>query len=357
MKFLGKLSILLILSILLTGCVPKKIIDNINIESAAAFDKLAEDKFIGTLLTQEYLPDKSIKNNTFTSKASLRRDLMLNLQKESSKPIVTGGVLVSIFGDKLVDDGIIEFVDTYQRDPGIGARNFLATSHGSALEILKGDYGPQGNSSYLNDLIEHNIERGDVPVTNLHIFLRDYYMKGKDPYLPEIRQLAPNKVEISGMSMFNGDKEVYILPKKKMFYFKMMVDNHTEGSYRVHLSKGIDADVKSISSKHKYKLSKENPGHVTIELKLVGVIKEYTGSRLTPKAVKKIEKKLEEEIKEECLKLIETFKKENTDPVGFGFLHRKYIRGYDFKNWKDDYQKLTVKINCKVRIAETGVID
>ncbi|MEH7123798.1 Ger(x)C family spore germination protein [Bacillus sp. JJ1773] len=357
MRNRGKLSILLILSILLSGCVQRKVIDNINIESAAAFDKLAEGKFIGTLLTQEYLPDKSIKNNTYTSEASLRRDLMLNLQKESSKPIVTGGVLVSIFGDKLVDEGIIDFVDTYQRDPSIGARNFLATSHGSALEILKGDYGPEGNSNYINDLIEHNIQRGDVPETNLHIFLRDYYMKGKDPYLPELRQIAQNKMEISGLSIFRNDKEVYVLPKKEMFYFKLLVDKHTEGSYRVHLEKGKDADVKSITSKHKFKLSKEKPLHVAIDIKTVGVIKEYTGERLTPKVVKEIEKKLEKDINEKCLELIKRFQKEKVDPIGFGFLHRKYIRGYDFKKWKDDYQNLTVKINTKVRIAETGVID
>ncbi|KAB2334779.1 Ger(x)C family spore germination protein [Cytobacillus depressus] len=351
------LSILFMLILLLSGCVQRSVIDNINIETAAAFDQLAEGRFIGTILAQEYLPDKSIANNTFSSKAELRRDLMLNLQKESSKPIKSGGILVTIFGDKLVKKGIIDFVDTYQRDPSIGARNYLATSHGSALQILKGDYGPEGNSAYISDLIDQNIERGDVPDTNLHIFLRDYYMKGKDPYLPELRQLAKNKVEISGLSLFNEDKEVYVLPKRKMFYFKLLVDNHTEGSYRVHIGKGKDADVKSITSKHKYKLSKKNPLHVIIDIKTVGVIKEYTGARLTPKVVKKIEKKLEKEIEEECLKLVEKFKKENTDPIGFGFFQRKYNRGYDFNKWKDDYQKLTVTVNCKVRIAETGVID
>lgn len=357
MKNCVGLSFLLILSILLSGCVQRKVIDNINIESAAAFDKLAEGKFIGTILTQEYLPDKSIRNNTYTSEANLRRDLMMNLQKESSKPIVTGGVLVSIFGDKLVDEGIIDFVDTYQRDPSIGARNYLTTANGSALEILKGDYGPEGNSAYINDLIEHNIQYGDMPDTNLHIFLRDYYMKGKDPYLPELKQLAPNKMEISGLSIFRKDTEVDVLPKKDMFYFKLLVDNHTEGSYRVHLEKGKDADVKSITSKHKFKLSKEKPLHVTIDIKIVGVIKEYTGDRLTPKLVNEIEKNLEKVINEKCLELIKRFQKKKSDPVGFGFLHRKYIRGYDFNKWEDDYQNLTVKVNTKVRIAETGVID
>lgn len=353
---MNKFPFLLFLLFFLSGCVQKFIIDDVNIMTGAAFDQLEEDKFIGSLLIQDYLPDKSIENKIYTAEGRLRRDLLLNVQKQSSREMVTGGLIVTIFGEKLVNSGIVDFVKILQRDPSIGARNFLATSEGSALDIIKGEYGPEGNSTYLYNLFDHNINRYDVPRTNLHIFLRDYHKNGKDPYLPKLKKISPKVVEIGGLSLFKGDKEVVVLPKDKMFYFKLMVDRHIKGSLSFNLRKGKSANVKSISSKYKYKISKTSPSKVMIDIKIKGVIKEFTGGELTETRIKDIEKALEKKVEEECLKLVKQFQEKNIDPLGFGNLHIKKIRGYNFDNWEDDYQKMTVKINCNVDIAETGVI-
>lgn len=340
-----------------TGCVPKSIIDDINIEAASAFDELEDDTFIGTVLIQEYLPDQSTENKTFTATANLRRDLLLNIQRQSSEPLHLGGLMVTIFGDKLADRGIIDFVDNYQRDPSIGARNFLATSSGSALQILKGEYGPRGNSDYLNNLIEHNMRYRDLPKTNLHIFIRDYYTKGKDPYLPELRQINNKEVEISGLSLFKKDREVHVLPTEKMFFFKLLADRHSNGSFKVDLGIDKEAEIKSIASKRKIKLSKKYPSEVVIHIKIKGVIPEYTGDKITPQIVKEVEKALKKEVNNKCLSLVKQFQEQGIDPIGFGFYHRKQIRGYDFKMWEEDYKRLTFKIKTDVKIVETGVVE
>ncbi|WP_313804949.1 Ger(x)C family spore germination protein [Cytobacillus sp.] len=349
--------ILLFLMLLTTGCVPKSIIDDINIEAASAFDELEDDTFVGTVLIQEYLPDQSTENKTFTATAKLRRDLLLNIQRQSSEPLHLGGLMVTIFGDKLADRGIMDFVDNYQRDPSIGARNYLATSSGSALQILKGEYGPRGNSAYLNNLIEHNMKYRDLPETNLHIFIRDFYTQGKDPYLPELHQINNEKVEISGLSLFKKDREVHVLSTDKMFFFKLLADRHSNGSFKVDLGSGREAEIKSISSKHKIKISKKNPSQVVIHIKIKGVIPEYTGEQITPKIVKEVEKALEKKVNKECLGLVKQFQEQEIDPVGFGFFHRKQIRGYNFKRWEDDYKRLTFKIKTDVNIVETGVLE
>lgn len=351
-----KKPLLFLCFIFLFGCVEKRIIDEINIEAGAAFDQLEDEKFIGAILTQEYLPDKSIENKVFTTEGRLRRDLLLNVQKQSSGELGTGGLVITIFGDKLADSGIVNFVDSYQRDPSIGARNYLATSAGSALDILKGDYGPQGVSRYLQSLIKHNIENRDVPETNLHIFLRDYYMKGKDPYLPELKFLSPKEVEISGISLFKGDKEVDVLHKDSMFYFKLLTDQYSRGSFRVFLKEGEASAIRSIRSKFKYKISKNERSHINVHIKVKGEIREYTGKKLTKKVVHQIANKLEKNIEKECLTLMKQFQKQGIDPLGLGHLHMKRIRHYDFSKWEEDYKNLTFTVKADVTILETGVI-
>ncbi|USK43797.1 hypothetical protein [Cytobacillus oceanisediminis] len=59
--------ILLCLVLLLSGCVDKEILDDINIEVGVGYD-LADDlkdKYRGTVLFQEFQPDKSVINRKF----------------------------------------------------------------------------------------------------------------------------------------------------------------------------------------------------------------------------------------------------------------------------------------------------
>ncbi len=352
-----KCTLVLFIVALLTGCVQKSIIDDINIQVGAGFDESGEDEFVGAILVQDYLPDKSIVNKIFTTKGKLRKDLRMNTQKKSDRDIAAGGLLFVIFGDELADKGIINFIDNFKRDPSIGARVYLSTANTSAVEIIKGEYGPQGTSNYLYTLLEHNIEERDVPKTNLHIFFRDYHQKGTDAYLPELKQLSPTEVEISGLSIFKKDKEVDVIPPEKMFFFKLMVDRYSRGSISVKLDNGEWATLRSIKSKHKYKIIKTNPSQVSLDLKIQGSLVEYTGERLTPKLIKEIDKAFEDKVKKECLALIKRFQEKNVDPLGFGKLHRKQVRGFDFKKWEDDYQKLQVKIKADVKIVESGVIE
>ena len=342
--------------LILAGCVQQKVIDDINIQAGAAYDQLAEQKFIGAILVQDYLPDKSIENKVFISEGHMRREVLMNVQKKSPREIATGGLVITIFGDQLADSGIVDFIDAYQRDATIGARNYLATSSGSAIKIIKGNYGPQGVSKYLQSLIEHNIKFRDVPDTNLHIFLRDYYMKGKDPYLPELKAISPEEVEVSGISLFKGDKEIDVLHKESMFYFKLLTDQHVQGTFRVKLKKDIDSAVRSIKSKHKYTISKNDRSHVTVHIKVKGEIREYTGEKITNKVVKKVANKLEKDIEKECMKLINRFQEQGVDPLGLGNLHLRRIRNYDFSNWEEDYKNLSFTVKADVTILETGVI-
>ncbi|MBP2240404.1 spore germination protein [Cytobacillus eiseniae] len=346
----------------LSGCVDKSIIDDINIQSAVAIDQIEGDpeKIKGMILIQNYLPDQAVENIRFTSTGKIRRDLLLNIQKKSSQPIVVGGLMVTIFGDKISDYGIAEYVDVYMRESSVGTRNYLATSKSSAIGILAGEYGPRGNATYLRNLIEHNIEHRDVPKTNLHIFLRDYYSRGKDPYLPEINGVSKDEVEISGISLFKGDKEIDVLPKNKMFYFKLLVDNYSNGNFLVTLDKHKTAMVKSIKSKRKIKISKDHPNKVTFEIHINGVVTEYTGGKVTEKVSKEIEKELEKKVNDECMKLLTQFQEQQIDPIGIGLAYKANIRGTakKGKNWiGEEYPTLSFDVKTKIDIRESGVIE
>jgi spore germination protein len=346
----------------LTGCVQKEILDDIAIEIARGYDWKEEDKIEGTMLVYNFQPDKSIKNTTLTTTSSTSRELVNYLQEQSPDPLSEGSLEVFLFGKKLASEGLIDYLDAPIRNASIGARLFLVVVDGNAKELLNGSYGNRGNAIFISNLLLHNIKYENLPKTNLQLFFRDYYQVGKTGFLPQIRKKDDNKLELNGISFFKTDKIKVIdtLETEKMFYFKLLVDKFSEGSHIVER----DADkavIRSISSRHKMKITKRNPYNVTVHIKIRGIIREYTGpGTLTKKVITKYEKALEEEVTKECEALIKRFQEQEIDPVGLGFFIQTRTRGLHLKkDWEesDMYKNLTVKVETDVKVVESGVIE
>ncbi|MCA1061203.1 Ger(x)C family spore germination protein [Rossellomorea aquimaris] len=359
---------ILISSMLLTGCVEREILDDLYIETAKAFDYEGEDKIRGTSLFPIYLADKSIQNGTLSAEASSTREVLEKLERRSQQPLVRGGLDIVLIGEELARKGIIDIGDSLQRDASVGARLYLTVTEGEAGELIKGNYGLRGNGTYLYNLINHNINRRELPATNLHMFVFDYFQEGQTPYLPVLKQISKESVTITGVALFDKDKMVKKIPAKDMFYFKLLVDKYAEGSHVIkmgkernsgHIEKSVEASVTSLKSKSKI-IVKHNtdPVEVSIQIKLKGIIREYTGKKLTPDKVSEVEKQMKKDIEKNCLKMLKQFQELGIDPVGIGQNQKHGIRGFDFKEWEDSiYPQVKFNVNAKVQILEAGTVE
>lgn len=358
MKRLRKKIGCICLILLLSGCVEKEVLDDISLIEAIGFDLSKKGKILGTVTFPLYLQDTPPKNETFTGEAKIKKSILQEIQQETPDPIVTGSLEVVLFGKDIAEkEGILDLIDAFQRDPGVGAGLYLAVIDGEAKSLLEGDYGIRGNGTYIANLIEHNIKQEEIPRSNLHLFLFDFYQNGKTPYLPQLKQLSKNKMEINGMALFSNGKVIEVVPPEKMFFFKLLVDKFSEGMHRVSIKEG-DAAVRSIKSRNNFKLVKRNPAEIEIEIKVKGIINEFTGNQLTPKLIVKLEKQFEDDINRESLKMINEFKAKELDPLGLGQFVKTQTRGFDIKQWRlKDYPNLNVKVSSDVKITQTGVIE
>ncbi|WP_404449558.1 Ger(x)C family spore germination protein [Sutcliffiella horikoshii] len=345
--------------LILTGCLEKEIVDDINIESVEGFDLIGENEVMGTFVVPVYKADQTIVNETFTSISKLNKDILRNAQKESSAPIVNGSLELVLFNKAMAEKGVIHLVDGLQRDASIGTGLYLAIVEGETREILKQNLGTRGIGDHLFNLLKHNIDRRDVPKTNMHIFLSDFYQKGKDPNLP-ILMKTEDSAEIVGVAVMKEDKYEMTIPNERLFYFKTLVDKHSEGT----LSLKVDGEdeyisVKSIKSKRKFKVkwNGDTPS-IKVIIKVDGVVREYTGNKVTPKKIEEFQKLIEEKIISESDSMIKEFKERGVDPIGFGYEAKSRKRGFDFKKWKNEtYPTLKVEVEAEVRIISTGITE
>ncbi|MBT2640129.1 Ger(x)C family spore germination protein [Bacillus sp. ISL-39] len=348
--------VLSFISLLLTGCVEKEIIDDVNIEMGVGYDQKENDKIEGTIMVPIFNPDKKIGNFTFSATASSNRDLVQEIQRKSAQPLVTGSLEIAIFGEEIAKKGIREFIDAFERDPSIGARVYFAVADDKAKEILTGTYGNRGNAVHLSQLIKHNTESRNLPITNMHLFLFDLYQEGIDPYLPILKKTEPQVIDIVGIALFKDEKMVSELPSDKMFFLKLLTDKFSEGSYRLEMD-GEQVAIKDLDSKNKLKIRKREPYVVDVEIEIKGLIREYTGKIVTPEVIKKIEKEFEDQVNKETTAMIQDFQEKGIDPVGFGQFIKTKTRGFDFKRWEDEYKNLTVNVKTDVIITEVGIVE
>ncbi|WP_232490014.1 Ger(x)C family spore germination protein [Neobacillus cucumis] len=350
------ITLVLIVTLVLSGCVQKRILDDVNLETGSAYDYV-DGKIRGTALVPVYLPDQAVENKTFTATSSLSRDFLRDVQRESSDPLVTGSLKVVLFGEQLAKKkGILDLMDTFQRDPSIGAGLYLAVTEGEAKDFIEGNYGERGNSVYLTNLIKHNMKTMDVPKTNLQRFLFDFNQLGKTPYLPTLKKFGKEQIAITGISFFRYGRVVYSIPAEQMFFFKLLVDDYSQGTLKVTLN-SERAAIESIRSKHNFRLISRDPLTIDIQLKVNAVLKEFSGIKVTPKQIKEIENKVKVKIESECKDLIKNFKEKNIDPVGFGHFIKSKTRSFNFEKWQTDYQHLKVNVHAHVTIMESGVIE
>jgi spore germination protein len=361
-EMMMRFGVWLLLLLFITGCVDKEILDDIAIEIARGYDLEEADKIRGTMLVYNFQPDKSIENTTLSTTAFTSREVVNKLQEQSAEPLSEGSLEVFLFGKKLASDGLIDYLDAPLRNASIGARLFIVVVDGKSEELLSGNYGSRGNAIFISNLLLHNIKNENLPKTNLQLFFYDYYQLGKTGYLPQIKKIDDNKIELNGISLFTTDKikVVDTLEPEKMFYFKLLADKFSKGSHKIQ--RGDDeAIVRSITSRNTMKLTKRDPNSITVHLKIRGIIREYTGpGQLTKKVISKYEKTMEEEVTKECEALIKRFQEHEIDPVGFGFFIKTRTRGFDLnKDWEvsDEYKNLTVKVKTDVKVVESGVIE
>lgn len=366
MKTLKLFGYVLICFVLLTGCVESEILDDLYIETGKAYDYAGENKIRGTSLFPIYVADKSIQNGTLSAEATSTREVLEKLERRSQQPLVRGSLDVVLIGEELARKGIIDIGDSLQRDASVGARVYITIAEGNAGELIKGNYGLRGNGTYLSNLIKHNINRRELPETNLHLFLFDYFQEGQTPYLPVLKQLSNESVAITGVALFDKDKMVKKIPAADMFFFKLLVDKLAEGSHVIkmgkkpgHAEKVVEASVTSLISKHKIIVKhKADPVEVTMKIKIRGIVREYTGKKLTPDKVVEVEKKMKKDIEGKCLAMLKEFQELGIDPVGIGQNQKHGVRGFDIKEWKESiYPRVKFNVDAKVQILEAGTVE
>jgi spore germination protein len=347
---------------LLIGCqvIPPININEVNMIQGMGFDMVSDRKLEGTILYPEYKPDETSQVKVLKTEGETVRKIIDLAKNEVEYPLVNGQIRVVLFGRKLAEDGVYPLIDTFSRSPSIGNLLQLAVVEGKASDLLSLNNAGKGNLSlYLQEMIEQNIDEGELPSTDLTVFEYKFYDDGSDPYLPLLKK-EKDHFAISGLALFHDDHLQTTLPKKDLFIVKLLEEKFKMGAHQFQVGNDEYVVVSNIKTSPKYKVEVKNEvPEFLIKIKMNARIQEYTGKKhktLVPQ-INKFEKEIEDNIEKDAQRIIRIFQDNEVDPLGLGAKYEAHYREFKLKEWKALYPDVKVTVHVDLNIAHTGIIE
>lgn len=208
--------------IFLSGCslLPTNIVNEVGFIQGVGYDLTNDGGIEGTLVFPIYKKDKSSHTEVKSAFGQSSKEMRTKINNETQHRLVSGQLRLAIYGTTLAENGINDYVDTINRDPSIGSIVQMAIVDGNSKELLNmKKYKNENISLYVQELLDQNMELGQLPRTNLQTFLFQLFQIGQDPYLPIIKNVN-GSIRITGMGIFKYDKYTTSYKNNEILLFR-----------------------------------------------------------------------------------------------------------------------------------------
>ncbi|MEK4715576.1 Ger(x)C family spore germination protein [Sporosarcina sp. FSL K6-5500] len=379
--------VLLILSLVLTGCWDRRELNEIAITLALGIDKVDEEF---QLTAQVVVPSEvSMKQSSGRSTVTLFQatgetifEAFRKMTIDSPRKIYPGHLRMLVIGEELAKAGVGESLDLLSRDWELRSDFYVVVAKDkTAAEILNVTTPIESipANKMFNTLKTSEENWAVTKGVTLDELLGDLITDGKDAVLTGIQVFGNQEVGSSKqnvesitpaaqiqydyLAVFRQDKLVGWLNESESKGYNYIIDSvkSTVASISCPEEGKVSIEVINSKSELKGKINKGEPEvNVTIEVEgNVGEVECHIDMKDT-KTIDALEKSYEKELKEIVHQTIETVQKQyKTDIFGFGqAIHRSNPKTWKkIKNqWDEIFPELTVNVEVDMEIYHTGTV-
>jgi spore germination protein len=344
--------------VLLSGCGNDRIIDKIQIIDTLAYDKKG-DKIEGMVIYPLFTEKGKTVLKDFKTVTGTFEDILPRLDTKAAYPIGIGKLDMVLFGKEFAKRGVAEALISLSKDPTAGSRMQIAIADPSAEEILTSSEKVQ-LPFHISEKINHNIEKGNLPKMNLHVFLSDYYTEGKDACLPYII-IEKGQLKINGLALLRHGQYVQKINMRQAFILKMLLQQHFgNGNYKAKIkvnNQEISLLLRNLASKTTYTVETNKPiPRILIDLTLNAQVRYEPQSSIISEKNNYTEKLLQNYFNDEVSDLVSLFQKYSVDPIGLGDKVRAHSRNWNYQKFRRNYPKLKPTVHTHVHIVNSGIV-
>lgn len=373
---------ILIFSLLLTGCWDKKELNDISfvIAECIDFDDITGEFIIAIQVVRTEAMQKEGANmqvspvEIVTSRGKTIYEARKNLTKQFDRKPFFPHCKIIIFTERYARIGVRETLDRLVRAAEIRPLDWLIVAKGaSAEEVLSVKAGiSRIQGIYLNDIIRWRKDNSESNVMSLQEFTETFLGDEGNPttgVFEIVRNSKDSKeekaIKLSGTAVFKKDKLTSYLTDRETKALNFVTGKLKSGSLTVtspiEQDKVVSCEIKKAKSNIKPEI-KNGEYIFNINISLVSELTDQQSTIDTskPGIIELIEKQQEEFVKNEAKMIIKKAQNEiNLDILGFGgSISRSYPKEWDKlkDNWQNVFPKASCNVNVKARIIRTGML-
>lgn len=366
-------TLMLINSMVLSGCWNYREIDTLAIVAGVAIDKGIHDTYE---LTAELIQvsggrDPKITSKLVTMQGKTILDAVRNGISVSGKKLYWSHIKVVIVSKDIVDERLIGVIDWFNRDAETRADvNILVSRGQTAKEILEGQALIEPIKSIeLANMIQNQSSLVKAPQSDLWKFSNELQGEGISAIASAIELEGTDDhklLKIAGSAIFKKDKMAGYLTEEETKAL-LFVKNQVEGGVLVlgeskdKKNPLISLEIFKNSTKIK-SLASDQHIEVLINTNTVVGIDEIHGATdvIHAEGLRKLEHTAEVRLKKQIEDIVEKSQKQfKTDILGLGAKIREDkpdIWRQVADNWEEEYPKVKVIVQPKVHIKNTAMI-
>ncbi|RJG21780.1 Ger(x)C family spore germination protein [Paenibacillus thiaminolyticus] len=357
----GLVALILLAFISLPGCGFKDI-DKRFLIVAMGVDQGTEKQYEVTvkLIIPTTLTEPGKSNFQIVSKEADSISEALELMRSDvDKQLDLSHAKVTIFGNKIAQGDMKKHVDWFLRRRGVQRIEYVAVAEHSAKDILTLSQKSErlaGNSLILS-FGREGTESSYIITEYLYDFYERLLEKGRDPYLPVIK-VRNHTYEINQVALFDKSKIKMVLEPDQTLILNQLMYKHPRFEVNIR-EKNLKVSMAVHKYNYRYKINTSNRSQPTIDfvVRLRGIAEESSDIRLGASR-QEIERAAERTIEHSYLRLLNSLKKNQLDPIGFGlrYIATRHGGHQDWDNWKTLYPRVKFNVKAHVTLDSTGEI-
>ncbi|NQX58509.1 Ger(x)C family spore germination protein [Paenibacillus qinlingensis] len=346
--------LILLFCFVLFGCAKEQIVDRIKLIQSIGFD-LQEDTFkvSGTY----YAYNNKVGLSLMNGEAKSFNEVLTLFTAQSDHPIAIGQLRTMMISDTMARRGISNLATTIIRDPLMSNNAILVLTNEHASDVLSETL--KHPPSYLSNLIKQNMESGNTPVTNGHLFLDQYFGEGQDVYLPILFMNPQGILQMDGVGVFHHDKLKLTLSSKEGLLIKLLKDDRTNvmtSTYNFIDDQNKRTSFKIMNAKRKVSVQ-NNTAKISLQLNIE--LRDYPAASNAfenKKDMLELKKQFENHLTNDIKITLENFQKNRVDPIGFGHLTEIHQRNWNEEDFNDHiYSAMKFDVQTEINILFLGV--
>jgi spore germination protein len=344
---------------LLSSCARQTVVNKIKLIQTIGYDS-SEEGLQGTFLIGSYKKRGEPDEELLESVSSSDSTIMTTLNGKTNGPIEYGQLSMVLLGKSYSQQGIEPIFHILCRDVKISSRLQLGVADGKASELIK-LINRHKEPFLLSNIIEQNVKNGNLPHTNLHVSLDDFYGEGQDVFLP-LFKADGGEITLNGLALFKGDKYAASISMKEAFLLRLLLENTKNAKFIAHVpghnKKGEDLLLRSVNSEVSYERIEGAPApSMTIKLDIKAEVAQ--APEWIDLSSKEMHSRLENKLKDYYTQQLEAFiafcKSKQVDPAGFGDVVRSRTRTWKEEPFYEAYGTMGTKVEVQFSIVQAGL--